>query len=674
MEIKYRPEVDGLRTVAVVSVIIYHAEFLMNGAKILPGGFFGVDVFFVISGFLITSLMMSEFHKSGTISIRNFYLRRARRLLPALLLVMLLSLPFAWLYLLPSQLVNYAESLVATLLFGSNFLWHFSLQEYGAESGLLKPFLHTWSLAVEEQYYIVFPLILLAIYKWYKSNTIALLTAGLLASLFFAEWMTSVNPSFSFYMLPSRFWELLVGALLANILHLHPQKDNDALLNKTMPTVGLFLIMYSLIFIGFDSGHPGFVTLIPVIGTMLIIWFASEGELVTKTLSSKSFVYIGLISYALYLWHYPIFAFFRLEGLFDSNIGRIVAIIMTFILSAASVKFIEKPLRSKNTLSNAKFFLLIGSVSAFVFVFSFAVIQNKGFENRFESFSGFLNYEADNRKLKEESWSLLSEVDGKPFDSSKVNVLLVGNSHSKDLFNAFYLNPDLYADYDFRRANIGSNKLAQVSCFDKNNPDFAEAANEFFSSEQYVQSQVIVVSSFYRLYQRKCFKEQRGDVTKSYDLDGLRHLIERAQHDGKGVVVFGQNVMFPINDNITDVMADEIIGEKKKQGQLGFITENEKLFTELRSEVNGQYFEGLDRSEKLNKRIREITDNYGVSYFDNYHVVCEEKDSECFGLTPDGYKSYFDSSHFTLEAAKFFGARMAQEGVLKLFEKQTSKE
>ena len=149
MEIKYRPEIDGLRTISVVSVIIYHADFLMNGNKILPGGFFGVDVFFVISGFLITSLMMSEFHKSGTISIPNFYLRRARRLLPALLVVMLASLPFAWLYLLPSQLINFSESLISTLLFGSNFLWHYSLQEYGAESGLLKPFLHTWSLAVE---------------------------------------------------------------------------------------------------------------------------------------------------------------------------------------------------------------------------------------------------------------------------------------------------------------------------------------------------------------------------------------------------------------------------------------------------------------------------------------------------------------------------------------------
>tara|TARA_B110000503_G_C7133897_1_gene407979 strand:- start:43 stop:2067 length:2025 start_codon:yes stop_codon:yes gene_type:complete len=674
MEIKYRPEIDGLRTIAVVSVIIYHADFLMNGNKILPGGFFGVDVFFVISGFLITSLMMSEFHKSGTISIPNFYLRRARRLLPALLVVMLASLPFAWLYLLPSQLINFSESLISTLLFGSNFLWHYSLQEYGAESGLLKPFLHTWSLAVEEQYYIVFPLILLAIYKWYKSHTIALLTAGLLTSLLFAQWMTSVNASFSFYMLPSRFWELVVGALLANILHLHPQKDNDALLNKTMPTLGVFLIIYSFIFIGFDSGHPGFVTLIPVIGTMLIIWFASEGELVTKTLSNKSFVYIGLISYSLYLWHYPIFAFFRLEGLFDSNIGRIIAITLTFLLSAASVKFIEKPLRSKKRVSNSKFYFLIASPSAFIFVVSLLAIKNDGFENRFESFSGHLSYEEDNQKLRKKSWTLLPPIDNEPFDLSKTGVLLVGNSHAKDLFNTFYQNPALYADYDFRRAKIGPYRLGQISCFDANNPDFIQAANDFFLSDHYIQSQLIVVSSFYRSYRRKCSWEQSDDVIKSYDLDGLPHLIERALHDGKGVLVFGQNVMFPINDNITDVIADSIIGHKKKMGQLDFITENEKLFSELKSEVNYQYFEQKDRGEELNKRIRDITDKLGVSYIDNFRFVCEEKNSVCFGITPNGYKSYFDSSHYTLEGAKFFGERMAQKGVLKLLEQQTTKE
>lgn len=324
MELKYRPEIDGLRTIAVVSVIIYHAEFNIGVHTFLQGGFLGVDVFFVISGFLITSIIMSEYQRTGHFSISNFYERRARRLFPALLTVMLVSLPFSWFYLLPTQLIDFSKSLIASLLFGSNFYWHDALREYGTESALIKPFLHTWSLAVEEQYYIIFPLVLISIYRWWKSHTIVILSACFLLSLQFSEWATVDHPSFSFYMLPSRFWELISGALLANIFYFHPAKDNDALLNRIMPIFGLFLILHSVFFTHFESNHPGFITLTPVIGTMLIIWFANKDDLITNILSSKPLVSTGLISYSLYLWHYPIFAFGRIINLAPSTYDRVI--------------------------------------------------------------------------------------------------------------------------------------------------------------------------------------------------------------------------------------------------------------------------------------------------------------------------------------------------------------
>ncbi|MBE7536057.1 MAG: acyltransferase [Anaerolineales bacterium] len=147
---KYRPEIDGLRMIAVMAVIIYHAEFAWKDGFLLEGGFFGVDVFFVISGFLITTLIINEYQTTSRFSLKRFYERRARRILPALFTVMLVSLPFGWIYLLPDQLTDLSKSQIASLLFGSNFYWLKSLQEYGVESGLLKPFLHTWSLAIEE--------------------------------------------------------------------------------------------------------------------------------------------------------------------------------------------------------------------------------------------------------------------------------------------------------------------------------------------------------------------------------------------------------------------------------------------------------------------------------------------------------------------------------------------
>ncbi|NNJ91911.1 MAG: acyltransferase, partial [Gammaproteobacteria bacterium] len=382
MNLQYRPEIDGLRTIAVLSVIIYHAEFAFDSSILLKGGFFGVDVFFVISGFLITSTIMKEYEKTRRVSIVDFYERRARRILPALLTVMLASLPFAWEYLLPTQLIDFSKSIIASLLFGSNFYWDITLQEYRAESSLIKPFLHTWSLAVEEQYYIIFPLILLAIYRWWKSHTVVLLTAGFLLSLQFSELMSAKDLSFSFYMLPSRFWELLAGSLLANILYFHPQKENDALLNKTMPVIGMFLVLYSIIFIDLESNHPGYITLVPVIGSMLIIWFANEKELVTKILSSRTFVGIGLISYSLYLWHYPIFAFGRIKDSTPSMDDKIVWIAATFILSIATYFLVEKPFRNKKRISRKHLLVIIISLTGFVGGLSYYWIVNEGFIER----------------------------------------------------------------------------------------------------------------------------------------------------------------------------------------------------------------------------------------------------------------------------------------------------
>lgn len=374
--LQYRPEIDGLRAIAVLSVIIYHAEFAITGSNFLPGGFLGVDIFFVISGFLITSLILSEYRKSGTLSISGFYERRARRLLPALLVVMLASLPFAWLYLPPGELVNFAGSLIASLLFVSNFFWNLSLQQYGADSALLIPFLHTWSLAIEEQYYIVFPLLLLGMQRLFEHRRSALLLAGLLLSLVFAEWSSSQNPMFSFYMLPSRFWELLAGSLLASILHDIPRRSRSDLLASVLSILGFLMIGYSLVSTTFDTGHPGFVTITPVVGTVLVLWFTQQGAPLTRLLASGAFVKVGLISYSLYLWHYPIFAFGRIINNHPTNIDKLSWITLTFLLSTITYFLVEKPFRKSATVSRGK--LLTTLLACFAFIIGISVYWAMG--------------------------------------------------------------------------------------------------------------------------------------------------------------------------------------------------------------------------------------------------------------------------------------------------------
>ena len=377
MKFKYRPEVDGLRAIAVVSVIIYHAEIYFSKSQIFIGGYLGVDVFFVISGFLITSIILSEYHSSGKFSLKSFYERRARRILPALLVVTLISIPIGWYVLYPSQFVDFSKSILSTLAFVSNFYWEVTLQEYGAESALLKPFLHTWTLAVEEQYYIVYPLIILVIFRYFRKFALALLTVGLLFSLQFAESLTAHDPSLSFYMLPSRFWELLFGGLVAFSLDQYPQKKSMGFLHGIMPKIGLFLIIYSLLFISLESHHPGYITLIPVVGTILIIWFANENDFVTKLLASKLFVIIGLISYSLYLWHYPIFSFGRIIDDTPTWDDKALWITLTIIFSTLTYFYIEKPFRNKNIIKLKHFMLFIGtaifiSASALIFLMKYS--------------------------------------------------------------------------------------------------------------------------------------------------------------------------------------------------------------------------------------------------------------------------------------------------------------
>lgn len=246
-----------------------------------------------------------------------------------------------------------------------------------------------------------------------------------------------LDASFSFYMLPSRFWELLAGGLLANILHLHPQKVNDSLLNKTMPALGLLLILYSVTFSEFDSSHPGFVTLVPVIGTIPIIWLANEKDIITKLLSSKAFVATELISYSLYLWHYPIFAFFRMDGLFDSTMGggRFAAIGLTFALSIISTHYIEKVFRSPARLPNKNFLAICIIATLLIACLSYFFILKQGLPERMEG--GLASGTKEIHVYRNKYWGNKSAyTKAENFNADEVSIEVIGNSWAQDIANA----------------------------------------------------------------------------------------------------------------------------------------------------------------------------------------------------------------------------------------------
>ena len=389
MKISYRPEIDGLRALAVLSIIFYHTEFRFLDYELFKGGFIGVDIFFVISGYLITSIIFKDLNFNNTFSFKYFYERRIRRILPVLILVILTSFIFSWFFLLPQNFIDFSKSSFYSLGFSSNFYFWYSGQQYGAESGFLKPLLHTWSLSVEEQYYILFPFIFVLVFKYFKKYIIYFLFISLIISLCIADWGSKNYPSFNFYFLLTRGWEFLAGSILSYFEIKNGYRSKNQTLIFILPKIGLVLVLLSIFLFNDRIYHPSFYSIIPIIGACLIIWFSNKGELIFRIFSTRIMVGIGLISYSLYLWHYPIFVFDRIIEFSDGSIFKKIFLgILLFLISIFSFYIVEKPSRN----SKNKFRIIISIILIFysiIIILNNKIISNNGFKNRFPQILDF---------------------------------------------------------------------------------------------------------------------------------------------------------------------------------------------------------------------------------------------------------------------------------------------
>jgi len=357
----HRREIDGLRSLAILPVLIFHSGFSW-----MPGGFFGVDIFFVISGFLITGIILRELNSTSRLSIVDFYERRARRIMPALFLVMIVTTIAAYFILWPQQWATYLGSLVSITYFGSNYFF-LSKSGYFDPDIDLNPMLHTWSLAIEEQFYVIFPLLLWLLWKTLKTrNWTIVLGVIAVGSLILANTSYANDPTSTFYLLQFRAWELLAGSFAAMAL----SRREKAYSSQWLSLLGLFMLLVSIFLIPSGAApHPGFITLIPVLGTVLIVLTAGEGTLVNRLLSLKLLVGVGLISYSAYLWHQPMFALFRVtQATEPSPWAFLPLIVITLGLAALSWKFVENPFRNRKLFSRHQIFIgtaimLIGTIA-----------------------------------------------------------------------------------------------------------------------------------------------------------------------------------------------------------------------------------------------------------------------------------------------------------------------
>lgn len=374
---KYRAEIDGMRAIAVIPVILFHA-----GISGFGGGFVGVDIFFVISGYLITNIIYQEI-VDGKFSILNFYERRARRILPALFFVLTVCIVPAYMWMMPKDFINFAESVGSAVLFIANI--HF-LAESGYFSPLVeyKPLLHTWSLAVEEQFYIFYPLVLIISFKYFKSSVFRIVLLISLASLILSEVLWRILPAANFFLYPSRAWELGAGALLA--LTAPSFLTANAKIREIAALIGFVVILGTIVFFDQQLPYPSLWTLAPVLGTVLVIAFADRENITGKLLSWPPLVGIGLISYSTYLWHQPLFAFARIRLIDGIGIGHFLALIfLSFLLGYLSWRFVESPFRVSGRYTRRQIFASGGIFGFALISFGLTVILSKGFPSRFDS-------------------------------------------------------------------------------------------------------------------------------------------------------------------------------------------------------------------------------------------------------------------------------------------------
>jgi peptidoglycan/LPS O-acetylase OafA/YrhL len=457
----YKKEIDGLRAVAVIPVILYHA-----GINSFSGGFIGVDIFYVISGYLITAIIVNDL-KSSIFSFKDFYIKRFRRIVPQLVLMMFFSMVFAWLWMLPNEMKSFCRSLVAVNLISSN-LYFFITSGYFDYSSNFKPLIHTWSISIEEQFYLLYPVCLAILFSKYRKYLASSMIGASVLSIASMEIAAKLSQNFAFYMLPTRVWELFAGCLLVFLSIDSKYKvfinKKSGLLRNFIPLIGASILIYCILYIDDSIEYPSLITLLPVFGASILIISATKNTYIGRFLTLKPIVAIGSLSYALYIWHQPIFSFFRIRFFYVGfELRLLFTLTLLAIVSYITWRYVELPLR-KNKKLNSKVIIISALLIALTLVlFGLIGNLNNGYPQRFSSdINGLLRTYEQHNILRDDggcnNYGRDDVIRGciKGDVSKSPTFALIGDSHASALANEL--------DIQFKKKNISFIQYTKNTC------------------------------------------------------------------------------------------------------------------------------------------------------------------------------------------------------------------
>ncbi|MGH1403097.1 MAG: acyltransferase family protein [Alphaproteobacteria bacterium] len=629
---KYRADIDGLRALAVLPVVFFHAGF-----NVFSGGFVGVDIFFVISGFLITSIIINDLDQDR-FSIREFYERRIRRILPALYTVCTFVLVTGYFSFLPEEFEALGRSLGATLIFVSNILF-WSETGYFDASVDLKPLLHTWSLAVEEQFYVFFPLLLLGAAKYANRRYLPFLLLVALISFGISIWGAENKPSATFYWAPTRAWELLLGSIIA--LKAIPLVSNKGIM-EAIGAIGLGLIVYAVFAFDYDTVFPGVNAVYPCLGAALLI-YAHQGHITvsSKILSLKPLVFIGLCSYSFYLWHWPVFVFakyFSMNPLTD--IERYGLIILTFLLSVITWKFIEAPFRDRSFVEGKwKVFILALLASIPLFSSSVLIVQSNGFSNRFE------NIDLLERQKKSHVNASCIDIKAKDFSEKKCvlgnvevepSFIVWGDSHAGAMMSAFSDFGEEVGRSGILASHSGCPPLLGVVMVRDDKPYKCSKVHDKVLEEIKAGDTVFLVARW-TYYVGKSMISHEGPTwindTKSKNIsedENCRVFKDSLIKTVTAIKQRGGNV----------VLVDSVPEYPRSVPDMIFLFQDDITVSKHLFEENRAYTRTF---------LKYVAQEYNVQYVDPSKALCDT--NQCYANEGD-IVFYFDNDHLSLEGAK----------------------
>ncbi len=608
----------------MVAVILYHFGF-----EAFSGGYVGVDVFFVLSGFLITRMIRAQV-AAGTFSFSTFYVRRARRLFPALFATLVATFGAGYLLFSPQHLERLGGSTLYALFAAGNFYFWRESGYFDADAAV-KPLLHTWSLGVEEQFYLLWPALLVLLLRWSARSVMPFILAAGAASLWLGERWLAADEAAAFFLLPPRVMELALGAAMVWIAERQPR---NRLLLEPFVWVGLGLIAWPVLTYSEATPFPGLNALLPCAGTALLI-YGGPARYSGWILRFRPVVGIGLISYSLYLVHWPLLVFYRYYRFAELSRLEIWALIAaSFAGAAAMYHFLENPIRrgirKPRHLSAPAFGLVCLGLTVLAALPAVGAWTGGGLVWRLPvEIRGVAGNLEERRQA---TWEYLARTaEGGAFDSRRTGVLVTGDSHAKDLFNAVHLNADRFPGLDFRYLELDDQCYYLFAdrppARDLKRTRWAQCRREvgaFEASPLVEQASYALVSTRWR-------------ASSLPNVDAFqRHLSAR----GAELVLLGRTAEFL---NVPDLVV--------KFGRLGGL---------------GRYVAATRRTgfDSLNDRIEQKARQLGVPYLDKLSFLCSDDLSSCDVLDADNNLLFYDYGHWTLEGARYFGAKLAATGFL----------